>query len=43
MLPMRVGLEATAALANRFTGVPRYTVERAWLLRNGMQEFLFRL
>ncbi|HZF30360.1 MAG TPA: glycosyltransferase family 1 protein [Gammaproteobacteria bacterium] len=26
---MRVGLEATAALANRFTGVPRYTVELA--------------
>ncbi len=26
---MRVGLEATAALAQRFTGVPRYTVELA--------------
>jgi len=26
---MRVGLEATAALAKRFTGVPRYTVELA--------------
>lgn len=26
---MRVGLEATAALANRFTGVPRYTAELA--------------